>query len=86
MYTDTWHGKASQTPLRESTQIYPGIDKEGISLDEIRPEFDQRLAGMAQVAPPQPTGRTKSEYVEPQSRYRKCKHWSLVKERFWSVG
>ena len=30
MYTDTWHGKASQTLLRESTQIYPGIDEEGI--------------------------------------------------------
>ena len=47
MYTDTWHGKASQMPFRESTQIYPGIDKEGIyrweSRWNIRPKFYQRL-------------------------------------------
>ena len=42
--------------------------RRGISLtkrlDKILTKLDQRLASMSQEAPPQPTGRTKREYVE----------------------
>ena len=61
------HGMASHTPRFKLSQIYSRIgDQGGVvypleRLDEIRSKLSQRLASMGQVAPPQPTSRTKTE-------------------------
>ena len=82
--TDTWHGKSkSHTPYwvfpdlfedRWSRRVYP-LER----IDKIRPKLGQRLSGMGQVAPPQPTNRTRTGKrwtpIPEIQALISCKHW-----------
>ena len=58
--------KQAKHPVFDRFLIYPRISDQGgmvyplERLDEIRSKLGQRLTSMGQVAPPQPTSRTKT--------------------------